>query len=339
MRVAIMGAGSLGTVLGAYMSKAGVDVTLVDAYKAHVDALNEKGATIIGKVEFSTPVKAVTSENMDGIFDVVFYLVKQTFHETALPQLLPHLGENSVVCVLQNGIPEYTVAKYIGQERIVGGVVGWGATFIGPGVSEVTTVPSGMEFDIGEIDGSITERLKTVQGLLETMCETKIIKNLLGVRWNKLIANAGLSGLCAALGCVYGDVLDNKEILDRMKFLGNECIQVCEASGSHMAVRHGYDHGNLLRFTNRDEMEVKDWLYKKIWEPHRSLKGSQLQDLERGKPTEVDFIGGVVCEVGREHGVPTPVCDDVVSVIHRIQDGELKPCMDNLKYIRLPEID
>ena len=339
MRTAIMGAGSLGTILGAYMSKAGVDVTLIDSYKEHVDTLNEKGATVIGKVEFNTPVKAITPDQIEGIFDVVFYMVKQTFHETALPQLLPHLGENSVVCVLQNGIPEYTVAKYIGQERIVGGVVGWGATFKGPGVPDLPTAPKALEFDIGEIDGSTTERIQTVQKLLETMCKTKIIRNLLGVRWNKLIANAGFSGLSAALGCTFGDVLDNQEVLNRMKFLGNECIQVCEASGSHMAVRHGYDHGNLLRFTNRDEMEVKDWLYKKIWEPHRSLKGSQLQDLERGKPTEVDFIGGVVCEVGREHGVPTPVCDDVVSVIHRIQDGELKPCMDNLKYIRLPEID
>lgn len=338
MRIAILGAGSLGTILGAYMSKAGIDVVLIDSNKEHIETLNKKGALVTGKVNFRANVKAITPEQMEGIYDVVFYLVKQTFNDVALPHLMPHFDTRSTLCVLQNGIPEYSASKYVNKKNIIGGVVGWGASLRGPGVSELTTDPVALEFDIGEIDGKITDRLLYIQSLLKTMCNTKIINNLLGIRWNKLIANAGFSGLCAALGCTFGDVLDDQKILKRMKFLGNECIQVCEASGSHMAVRHGYDHGNLLRFSNEEEMKVKDWLYKKIWEPHRKLIGSQLHDIRQGKKTEVDYIGGVVSDIGKKYGVPTPVCDDVVGVIKKIEMGVLSPSLGNLEYIRTPNI-
>ena len=99
MRAALMGVGSLGTIIGALVAKNGGDLTLVDANKAHVDALNQNGATVIGKMELNAvPVKAITPEEMDGIYDLVILLAKQTYNDVALRQLLPHLGKNSV-CV------------------------------------------------------------------------------------------------------------------------------------------------------------------------------------------------------------------------------------------------
>ena len=77
MRIAIMGAGSLGTILGAYVSKAGYDVVLIDPYQEHVDALNKDGAHVIGTVDFVQPVKAITPDQMDGVYDVVIYMAKQ----------------------------------------------------------------------------------------------------------------------------------------------------------------------------------------------------------------------------------------------------------------------
>lgn len=87
-RIAVMGAGSLGTILGAYLSKAGRDVVLIDAYQAHVDALNQNGAHITGAVEMTVPVKAITPEQMEGQYDLFFYLAKQTYNDVAIPQML-----------------------------------------------------------------------------------------------------------------------------------------------------------------------------------------------------------------------------------------------------------
>ena len=138
MKVAILGCGAMGTVLGAYMTKNGCDVEMIDSYQAHVDALNEKGAHIVGTVDFTVPVKAVTPEQMEGIYDIVFLFTKQTANDVVLPNLLPHLGPDSTVCTLQNGVPEPYVASYVGESRTVGGTVLWGATFMEPGVSELT---------------------------------------------------------------------------------------------------------------------------------------------------------------------------------------------------------
>ena len=117
MKIAILGVGSMGTIVGALMTKSGYDVTLVDANKAHVDAMNERGATITGKIDLNVPIKAMTPDQMEGAYDIVFYLVKQTSNESALTALVPHLHEDSIVCTLQNGIPEEKVTHYVGREK------------------------------------------------------------------------------------------------------------------------------------------------------------------------------------------------------------------------------
>lgn len=338
MRTAIMGAGSLGTILGAYIARSGGQADLIDANASHVAALNQHGARVVGKADFSAPVKAFTPDQMEGAYDLVVYLVKQTSNEAALAQLAVHLKEDGTVCTLQNGIPEYSVSKALGADRVVGGVVGWGASMAGLGVSELTTDESALEFDIGEINGKETKRICQIQHLLERMCPTNILDNLMGARWNKIIANSAMSGMSAVLGCTFGDILDTPAALLRAKFIANECINVCKASGVRMAVRHGYDHGNLLRFETKSEMLVKDWLFKKIWGPHRALRASMLQDLEKGVPCEIDYINGSVVEIGEKYGVPTPVNKHVVDVVKRIESGELKSGMENLELMPEPEI-
>ena len=190
MRIAIMGAGSLGTILGAYLTKAGYDVMLVDAYKEHVDALNETGAHIVGTVAFGQPVKACLPEDMEGVYDLVIYMAKQTFNETAIPQIAAHIDENSTVCTCQNGIPEYAVAEVIGKERVIGAPVGWGATFKGPGCSALTTEEHANVFTVGSLDGAINDRVLMVQEVLSKFCPAAVTDNLLGVRCTKLIMNA-----------------------------------------------------------------------------------------------------------------------------------------------------
>ena len=128
MKAAIMGAGAMGTVLGAFLTRNGFPVDLIDSYPAQVDALNEKGAGVVGCAELTVPVRALLPEQMEGVYDLVFLMVKQTNNEASLRALLPHLGENSTVCTLQNGVPELAVAEFVGRNRTVGGACRWGAT-------------------------------------------------------------------------------------------------------------------------------------------------------------------------------------------------------------------
>ena len=112
---------------------------------------------------------------MNGKYDIVFLLNKQTTNSAVLKMLLPHLHENSVVCTLQNGIPESSVAEAVGAQRTIGGAVGFGATWIGPGESRLTTSKEATEkfaFEIGEIDGAIRPRLDDVKAYLECVGKT-----------------------------------------------------------------------------------------------------------------------------------------------------------------------
>jgi 2-dehydropantoate 2-reductase len=93
MKIAVIGAGSLGTIIGALLAKGGRDVILVDANEEHVKALNKKGAKIVGFMELTIPVKAITPSQMEGTYDLIIYLVKTAYNNVALPQIIPHLHE------------------------------------------------------------------------------------------------------------------------------------------------------------------------------------------------------------------------------------------------------
>ena len=336
MSVAIMGAGSLGTIIGAFISLNGGNVTLIDVNKEHVAALRTNGATITGTVELNNiPVACITPEAMSGKYDIVLYLVKQTHNETALRQLLPFLKEDSVVCTLQNGVPEEAVAKIIGKERTVGGAVGWGATWVRPGVSMLTSDPDKMTYDVGELNGTITDRVQAVANILNMAGKAEIVNNLPGVRWTKLLVNATFSGMSAVLGCTFGDILDNEKALTCAAHIANETINVANAIGVRLEPIQGHDL-RILAFETADEMNAKFPIYHLVYGPHRLLRASMLQDLEKGKKCEIDAINGVISTTGKTKNVSTPINDQVVEIIRGIESKAYKPEFSNLNLIKLP---
>ena len=133
MRTAIYGAGSLGTVMGAYLTKAGAGIDLVNRNKAHVEALRKNGARITGTVEMTVPVHALTPEEMTGKYDIIFLMTKQLNNREVVTFLRDYLAEDGLIVTLQNGIPEDSVAEIVGAERTVGCTVEWGATMTAPG--------------------------------------------------------------------------------------------------------------------------------------------------------------------------------------------------------------
>lgn len=337
MKLAVLGAGSMGTIAGALMTKNGYDVTLIDANRDHVDAMNKNGATITGKMELNVPVKAATPDQMEGTYDIVFYLVKQTGNEPALNALLPHLHKDSVVCTLQNGVPEESVEKYVGREKVMGCAVGWGATWLRPGVSELTSETDKMTFDMGEPDGTVKERTRKVAEILECICPVVITENLTGVRWTKLLVNATMSGMSVSLGCTFGDILDNEKALTCVAHIANEALKVAAKSGITMEPMQGVDV-NIFAFNNREELKGKFDLFELVFRPHALLKASMLQDIEKGLKTEINAINGVVCENGRKTEVPTPVNDKVVELVRGMEEGRYSPIFENLEMFELPQI-
>ena len=153
MRYAIYGAGALGTVLGAYIARAGVEIDLFNRNRAHVEALRKNGAKIIGTAEFTQKVNAFYPEEMQGEYDVILLMTKQQNNPEVVAFLKDHLKADGALCTCQNGLPEPAIAEIVGADRTLGCAIAWGATFHGEGVSELTSEPSALTFSLGAYGG------------------------------------------------------------------------------------------------------------------------------------------------------------------------------------------
>lgn len=334
MKIGILGCGAMGTVMGAYMTKNGLEVEMIDSYKEHVDMLNKNGAHIIGTVDMRVPVKAITPEEMKGIYDIIFLFTKQTVNDVVLKNLLPHLNENSTVCTLQNGVPEHFVAEYVGEKRTVGGTVLWGATFIKPGVSELTQdiTKNDHLFEIGEIDGTIGERIKKVADMLGYMGKAKITDSLMASRWGKLINNACMSGMSAVCGATFGEILKNEKSRACLSYLAREVKKCCEAEGYELPILLNEQEPYSCDIKNQEMFNTNQRMFLEMYKDMYTAKASMLQDLEKEKKTEVQMINGYVSSTGDKHNIHTPFNDTIVEIVTKIEKKLLPLSMDNLKY-------
>ena len=332
MRVAIYGAGSLGTILGAFITKAGVNVELINRNKAHVEALKSKGAQVIGTMEFCQSVVAYTPEEMNGQYDILFLMTKQQQNSEVVNVLKNFLAPDGVLVTFQNGLPEMQIAEILGEERVLGCTVAWGATFKEPGVCELTSEPDALSFSLGSISDKRSKLFSKVKELLELMGDVDVEENFVGVRWSKLLINASFSGMSAVLGCTFGEAAKYRKSRRIVQALIKECIDVCKRGGIRIEPVQGKDIVKLLDYTNSLKRAFSFFVIPIAIRKHAKLKASMLQDLEKGKLTEVDAINGAVSVYGRKVGSPTPMNDRIVEIIHRIEKGELKPSFDNLQY-------
>ena len=305
MRVAVYGAGSLGTILGSCIRKAGGAIELINRNKAHVEALQTDGAKVVGTVQFCQPVVAYTPDKMSGKYDVIFLMTKQQHNAEVVVMLKEYLAEEGVLVTFQNGLPEMQIAEIIGQERVLGCTVAWGATMQGPGVCELTSAPDALSFSLGGITASRHKYFAAVKALLENM---------------------------GTVGCTFGEAAGPRRSRRVVQALIKECIDVCKAGGIRIEPVQGKDIVKLLDYSNPLKKAFSSFIIPIAIRKHAKLKASMLQDIEKGKLTEVDAINGAVSAYGRKVGCPTPMNDRVVDIIHRIERGELQPQSENLKY-------
>ena len=335
MKTCIYGAGSLGTVLGAFITESGTEIELVNRNREHVEALRRDGAVIGGTVSKTVPVRAVLPSEMEGPYDIILLMTKQLNNPETIAFLKPLLAPEGVVVTLQNGLPEPGIAEIIGPERTMGCVVEWGATMTAPGRCDLTSDPAGLSFHMGRMEGVKDEAFESVRALLEKMCPVVVEDNLMGARWSKLLINSAFSGLGTVMGGVYGDVTGSAKARRIAIRCMKECIDTGHAAGIEFAPVQGKNitalfdyHTPVKRFFGQSILPV-------AMKQHRMIEPSMLQDLKKGKACEVDAINGVICEWGRKGKVPTPVNDQIVEIIKKEERGELPLSPANLDLIHI----
>ena len=319
MKYAIYGAGALGTVLGAYVARAGVDIDLINRNEKHVAALKKNGAKIIGKVNFTQKVNALLPSEMTEKYDVIVLMTKQRDNVATVEFLKNYLKDDGAICTCQNGLPEPKIAEIIGADRTLGCAIAWGATFRGEGVSELTSDPSALTFSLGAYGKG--NHLYDVRALLECMGTVTVEENFIGARWSKLLINSAFSGLSTVTGSTFGEVSKLKSSRRVAQRIIKECIDVAKAADIRIEPVQGHKIDKLFDYGGWLKKQISFALIPVAMKKHGKLISSMLQDLKKGKQCEIDFINGVVCEYGKKYHVPTPFNQKTVEIVHAIEAG------------------
>ena len=340
MKSSIYGAGSIGTVLGAYLSNSGVAIELVNRNQKHVDALNINGARVTGRVEFRASVNAITPSEMQGPYDVIFLATKQSDNESVARFLLPLLAEDGVVCTLQNGFPEPRLAGILGESRVIGCTVVWGATLEEPGVVRLTSKPGSMSFQIGSPFGLYESQVNKVKALLEHMCPVAIEENFIGARFSKLLLNSAFSGLSVVLGMKFGEIAVDRRTRLIAQHIIKECIDVAKAARIKIMPVQGIDIVKLMDYSGPVKKRIANMIIPLAIHGHRDIRSGMLSDIELGRKTDIDAVNGVICDFGRRFGQRTPYNTKVVEIVHGIENKTYSPDTKNIRmFDMLTEIE
>lgn len=334
MKYAIYGAGSLGIVLGAYLAKSGEKFDIIDRNPKSVEALNSKGAIVVGTVNMQEKVNAILDTDVQDKYDIVFLVTKQLNNLETIKKASRFLAENGVICTMQNGLPENDVCEVLGVSGTYGCAVAWGATRIEPGKSELTSNAErqSLSFSFGSMDGHKDEKFDEIVRILSVMGDVQVEENFIGARWSKLLINSAFSGMSTVCGKTFGEVAKFKPSRRIIQRIIKECIDVAAASGIKIEPIQGKDVVKILDYKSA----LKKWLSFVIIpiaiKKHRLLKASMLQDIEKNIPCEIDYINGIVSQYGKQVGVLTPFNDKVIEIVHKLENDELTPNLDNVKY-------
>jgi len=333
-RIGIIGVGAIGSVVGGLLTKAGHDVTLIDQWPDHVQAMKNIGLRLSGTCgEHLIPVRALQIHELQSVaepFDAVFISVKSYDTEWAVSLALQYLKEPDGVLVdFQNGINDERVAALAGRERCLGCVITIGAGMYEPGHA-IRTDRSGIGFKIGEHDGTVTDRAERLATIMCDVAPTKVTTNLWGERWSKLAVNCMANGLAGLSGLGSAEVRTRDGVRRVAIHLAAEAILVGRARGHEVEPIWGIE---AQRFVDAVQGRGVTGVEGDMAERAKELAGgrpSLLQDVMRGRRTEVQYLNGYVSEQGRQVGVPTPFNDKVVELITRVPPGTLKPDPRNL---------
>ncbi len=281
LKVAVMGAGAVGCYFGGMLARAGHEVTLI-ARPQHVEAVERSGLRMETKTfDEQVRLNAATTAAAAAGADLILFCVKSTDTESAGAQILPHLGKDTLVLCLQNGVDNADRLRTVLPPNQVAAAVVYVATeMAGPGHvrhygrGELVIEPSLASNDVA-------------RALIAAGVPTEISGNVRGALWTKLILNCAYNAVSAIAQRPYGENVRGEGVLEVMRDVVDECMAVAKAEGVNVA-------GNV------------DDAVRKIAETMPSQFSSTAQDLARGKRSEIDYLNGLIVRRGEAHGIKTP---------------------------------
>src|SRR5688500_13417433 len=330
------------------MTRAGHDVTLVDAWPEHVDYMREHGIQIAGMTpeeKHSIPVKALHVTDVqrfakERAIDIAFVCVKSYDTEWATQLVKPYLAPDGFVVSLQNCINEERIAAIVGWGKTLGCIASLVAAELTKPGHVNCTVPMGGEkhivYRVGEVHGRVTQRATEVAELLRSADSSKVTTNLWGERWSKLVVNSMRNGLSAATG-LSGNQRDLAEGPRWLSIrLGSEAVRVGQALGYQLEKMLGMDPETPAGAGegSKDALaEIVDTLVSNAKKRSDEQRPSMAQDMAKGRRTETDFINGYVAERGAYIGVPAPTHAKMNEVVKRVERGEARASADIINRI------
>lgn len=318
--ILIWGAGAIGGTLGAYMARAGEDVVLVDIVPEHVAAINRNGLSIEGPVEtFTQNMRAVLPGELTGTFQTVILAVKAQHTQDAVLALKPFLGEGGYVVSAQNGLNELTIGNLIGPERTIGCFVNFGADWLEPG--KILLGNRG-KVAIGELDGSVTDRVREVHRLFSTYePDAELTTNIWGYLWGKM----GYGGMLFATALTPASMSDNfasPKHAPVFEGLGREVMAVAKARG---VIPLGFNGFEPEAFMPGSDSAAAICSIAAMEEHNRHTakthSGVWRDIAVRKRKTEVDAQFAIIAELAKDVGVPTPLTNRLVELVHEVENG------------------
>ncbi|HJQ84022.1 MAG TPA: ketopantoate reductase family protein [Candidatus Binatia bacterium] len=322
-----VGAGAIGGTVAARLVRAGVDPLVLDTNAEHVARLRAPGLRVDGldggvvtPLRAAAPGDALRAEPCD----VVLLSVRSQSTAAALRPLVPRLGAASDVVSLQNGLNEERIAALVGSARTIGCVVGFGATWIGPGHVELT---SPGELVLGRLDGSHDDRLAAVEALLARAFPTRITDNITGALWAKMLINS-VTVLGAVGGLLLGDVIAwNPRVLAHLLAEG---VDVATAEQVQLEDVFGLVPAALVatRTPGWDDMLVR--ALEAVGRNFGRIKSVTWRDLELGRPTEIESVTGEIVRRARSRAIPAPLNTAAYAMLREIEAGQRPISRENL---------
>jgi 2-dehydropantoate 2-reductase len=303
LKIYFLGAGALGCAIGGTLAAAGSDVTLIDRYQAHVDAINRDGL-LMKEGETDRVVRVKAASDCRGLppADLVIVLVKSFHTRDAIISALPIVGEHTAVMSLQNGLGhEDILAEAVGASRVLAGKTYVGGVLLGPG--RIIAGTRGKRTIIGELDGSIGKRVTAIADEFERAeLPTTVSDNIVGTMWDKLLINVATGALSGITGLPYGGLYAVPEVKACAVAAVAEAMAVARAAGVKLSINDPRDA----------------WIMAAEGLP-AEFRTSMLQSLDKGSTTEIDFINGSVVRWGARCNVPTPINQTLVAGIKGIE--------------------
>lgn len=333
-KIAVLGAGAIGSSVGADLTKAGHDVTLIDQWPAHVEAMKAVGLRVLMKDgELQIPVQAMHLCDLAAAnigFDMVILACKSNDHRWMTEFIKPYLKGSGVLIGAQNGMNDDSIASIIGRERTVGCVVELQAELFTPGFIQRNTTRQGTWFAVGELDGAATPRIREIEALMRNVGKCEATGNIYGAKWTKLIANTMTMGPFGLLGLRNFEAVALPGMFDISVKLGKESLAVGAALGYRMEPLFGLRADEFAGSSDENLVTTMKTLMSHVG----GGRTAPIHDHLKGRISEMEYIPGVVAKKGRELGIATPCNDAVVEIDRMINSGQLTMDPSNFELLK-----